>query len=70
MSTYSSVHHSTGGLLVLLQQPAGVVLWQFPSRHVVFISRCSSAKLPLLQDYMVVHYTVKPVLSGHPRGML
>ena len=41
-----------GGLIVLLQHPAGVVLWQL-----VYISRCSSAKLPLLQDYMVVYYS-------------
>ena len=32
--THSSVHHSTRGLIVLLQQLAGVVLWQFPSRRV------------------------------------
>ena len=38
-----SVLHFTGGLIVLLQHPAGVVLWQL-----VYITRCSSAKLPLL----------------------
>ena len=32
---HSSVHHSTRGLLVLFQHPAGVVLWQFLSCHVV-----------------------------------
>ena len=47
-----SVLHFTGGLIVLLQHPAGVVLWQL-----VYISRCSSAKLPLLEDYMVVYYS-------------
>ena len=45
-----SVLHFTGGLIVLLQHPA--VLWQL-----VYITRCSSAKLPLLQDHMVVYYS-------------
>ena len=49
---FFSVHHPTGGMIVLLQHPADVVLWQL-----VCISRCSSAKLPLLQDYMVVYYS-------------
>ena len=49
---FFSVLHFTGGLIVLLQHPAGVVLWQL-----VYISRCSSAKLPLLQDYMAVYYS-------------
>ena len=35
MPKFSSVHHSSGGLLVLLQHPAGVGLWQFLSRRVV-----------------------------------
>ena len=49
---FFSVHHSTGGLILLLQHPAGVGLWQL-----VYISRCSSAKLPLLQHYMVAYYS-------------
>ena len=31
----SSVHHSSGGLLVLLQHPAGAGLWHFLRRRVV-----------------------------------
>ena len=40
---FFSVLHFTTGLIVFLQHPAGVVLWQL-----VYITRCSSAKLPLL----------------------
>ena len=40
---FFSVLHFTAGLIVLFQHPAGVVLWQL-----AYITRCSSAKLPLL----------------------
>ena len=49
----------TGGLIVLLQHPAGVVLWQL-----VYISRCSSAKPPLLQDLWWFIMVVKHQTSG------
>ena len=54
---HSSVHHFTRGLLVSLRHPACVVLWHLPSRHVVTNNRCSLVKLPLPQDYTVVHYS-------------